>query len=176
MNTIKKRRQKAGITQQQLAKEAGVSQSLIAKIESGLIDPAYSKVEKIKEALTRTERKEELKAKQVMNKKVWLAKPSDNIIEAVKLMSSKEISQMPVIDKNNIIGLMTEKSVLERIEENISQTKVKEVMEDAPPIIEEETPVSVLNELLKHYPIIVVRKKGELKGVVTKSDIIRKMI
>ncbi|MBI2079314.1 helix-turn-helix domain-containing protein, partial [Candidatus Micrarchaeota archaeon] len=37
-------RRKLGITQKELAKLAGVSQSLIAKIEMGKIDPAYSKV------------------------------------------------------------------------------------------------------------------------------------
>jgi predicted transcriptional regulator len=40
-----------GLTQGQLAKIAGVSQSFIAKIESGKIDPSYSKVKTIFDVL-----------------------------------------------------------------------------------------------------------------------------
>ena len=44
---IKILRKKLEITQNELAKKSGVSQSLIAKIESSNIDPAYSSIKKI---------------------------------------------------------------------------------------------------------------------------------
>ena len=44
-------RRKLNLTQKQLAKLSGVSQSLIAKIESNRIDPSYSKVVSIFHAL-----------------------------------------------------------------------------------------------------------------------------
>ena len=50
-----------GLTQTDLAKKANVSQSLIAKIESGKIDPTFTKTKKIFETLSYLEKKEEVK-------------------------------------------------------------------------------------------------------------------
>ena len=44
-------RKKIGLTQSELAKQASVSQSLIAKIESKKIDPSYTNAKKIFETL-----------------------------------------------------------------------------------------------------------------------------
>jgi len=44
-------RKRMGLTQTELAEKAGVSQSLIARVEAGTVDPRYSKVEKIFRAL-----------------------------------------------------------------------------------------------------------------------------
>ena len=59
-----------GLTQTELAKLSGVSQSLIAKIESRKIDPAYSKVIAIFEALEnrKKQHREGRKAKEIMSK------------------------------------------------------------------------------------------------------------
>ena len=51
LEEIKKIRKKLGMTQTELANRAGVSQSLIAKIESARIDPTYTKTQKIFAAL-----------------------------------------------------------------------------------------------------------------------------
>ena len=47
LNEISKKRKILGLTQSELAKLAGVSQSLIAKLESGKIEPSYTKVKTI---------------------------------------------------------------------------------------------------------------------------------
>ena len=44
---LKQIRKQLGLTQTEFAKEAGVSQSLVAKIEAGNIDPTYSKVQQM---------------------------------------------------------------------------------------------------------------------------------
>ena len=48
LEEIKKKRKLFGMTQADLAAECGVSQSLIAKLESGKIVPAYGKAKKIR--------------------------------------------------------------------------------------------------------------------------------
>ena len=66
LNEIKKIRKNLGLTQTELAKMANVSQSIIAKIESGKIDPTFTKTKKIFETLDDLENKEEIKADELM--------------------------------------------------------------------------------------------------------------
>ena len=51
---LKKIRVQLGITQSELAKAAGVSQSLIAKLESGLVDPSFSTMKAISRITNRS--------------------------------------------------------------------------------------------------------------------------
>ncbi len=177
MKQIKSRRQKIGMTQAKLAIEAGVSQSMIAKIEAGVLDPAYTKAQKILETLERLEKKEELKAKDVMVRKVYSAKKESKIAEVVRIMSSKGLSQMPVVENGNIVGMVTEKTILAKMGSiDVKKSKVGIVMEEMPPIVSEDTLLSTLNVLLQNCPLVVVGKKGRFMGVVTKTDIIKNMI
>ena len=67
LTLIKELRKRLGMTQHRLARLSGVSQSLIAKIESGRVDPAYSKAKSIISALQREQFSSEKKAKDIMH-------------------------------------------------------------------------------------------------------------
>src|SRR3990167_9417879 len=112
LEDIKKIRKSLGLTQTELAKRAGVSQSIIAKIESGSIDPTLSKAKKIFEALSYFEKKHELKAEDIINKKIVDIKPSEYVKDAIKKIKKHNISQMPVIEDNKLVGLISESTLL----------------------------------------------------------------
>ena len=101
-----------GLTQTELAKKANVSQSLIAKIESGKIDPTFTKTKKIFETLSDLEKKEEIKAEEVMKKNIVSIAPKDNIKNSIQKMKKYNISQMPVIEDNKAVGLISESILL----------------------------------------------------------------
>ena len=63
---IKRIRLQIGLTQSKLADKSGVSQSLIAKVESGLIDPGYSSVKKIFDTLDSLQSENTSTAKDLM--------------------------------------------------------------------------------------------------------------
>ena len=65
LDEIAKKRKMLGLTQKELARMAGVSQSSIAKIESGKIDPSYNKVKAIFDVLERMETKVNHTAKNI---------------------------------------------------------------------------------------------------------------
>jgi predicted transcriptional regulator len=177
IGSIKKIRKQLGMTQTEFAREAGVSQSLIAKIEAGSIDPTYSKVQQIFDAIDRQSKNRELSAKDIMQTNIITAKPGDKVVDIVKVMNKHAVSQIPVVEGKQMIGLITEKEVLEMISKgDIQELKAKDVMSDPPPIVGEDTKMSALSALIRYYPIIIVAKKGELAGVITKSDIINKMV
>ncbi|MEM2079059.1 MAG: helix-turn-helix domain-containing protein, partial [Nitrososphaerota archaeon] len=51
LESLAKLRRRLGLTQRELAKISGVSQSLISKIECGRISPSYEAVRRILQAL-----------------------------------------------------------------------------------------------------------------------------
>ncbi len=174
LSEIKDVRKRLGISQVELAKLAHVSQSLIAKIESGRIDPAYSKAQQIFEALHSLTGARELKAYQIMNKKIISLSPSDSIDEAIKKMKKFNISQIPVIEHERTVGLISETILLEVISSSKnSALEVRSVMKDPPPTISKNASVRVAVDLLKFYPIvIVVSSEGKIIGIISKADVI----
>src|SRR5207245_9674946 len=64
---LKRLRLQLGMTQARLAREAGVSQSLIAKIEAGMVDPALSSLKANSEVLSSSRATAEKKAADVIS-------------------------------------------------------------------------------------------------------------
>lgn len=174
LKEIKQIRRKFNLTQAGLAKKAGVSQSLIAKIEAGTIDPTYSNAKKIFTALDALKQKEEVKAAEIMTKKVVSVSPESKIPHIIKYMRKYEISQVPVVDKDNLIGYVSESDVLDAFTSGKKTVTAKDIMHDTPPTITKNASMAVISGLLKFYPLVVVVEKGKILGIVTKADILRK--
>ena len=173
ITNLKKIRKQVNLTQHEFAKKAGISQSMVAKIESGRLDPTYSYVKKIENAIEQLTKTQELEAKDVMNKNVIAVNENDGIKKIVNLLMKYDISQVPVLDNNTVIGLITESILLEHKDE-VSK-KAGEIMGESPPIIAKSTKISVITSLLKFYPIILVKESGKLIGVITKADILKNL-
>lgn len=173
VSEIKNWRKRIGITQNELANISGVSQSMIAKIEAGLLDPTYTKAKAIFDALTRLEKKEEKKISEIMQKKVIAVKSEDTLKKVIAVMRKNNISQMPVIEDKNLVGIISETSILDSIlEKNDPNALVKDIMRECPPTINLDASINVASNLLKHYPLIMVSKQGKIIGIVTKADIL----
>ncbi len=180
LNEIKEIRKKAGLTQGQLAKKAGVSQSLIAKIESGMLDPTYNNAKKIFTALDELTEKKEVKAEEIMNKKIISLNHTESIKEAIKKMKKYDISQMPVVDGDKILGLVSESTIINKMgsvddPQKLLDLKITEVLVESPPIITPNAKMDVISSLLKFYPVLLVAESGKIKGLITKADMLRKI-
>ena len=174
LDEIKKIRKHIGLTQTELAKKASVSQSLIAKIESGRLDPTYSNAMKIFTALGDLEKKQEIKAFQIMSDKIVSARPAESIKSAVEKMKKYKISQLPVVDDHKAVGLVSESTLLDAIL-NSKDGDVSSIMREAPPVVSKESSVNVISSLLRHYPLVIVSENGKLVGLITKSDLLTKI-
>ena len=181
---IKKLRKKVGLTQTELAKLAGVSQSLIARIEKGTVDPRLSTLRKIIEAIKLVEMraKKAKSAKDVMYSPVITIKSSDKVKKAIELMEKYAISQLPVVnDKGVPVGSITESTVLKKLlsgePEKILKLKVEEIMEESFPTITTSTNIKDIQQLiLKKYPAVLVMEKGKIVGIITKIDLITRAV
>ena len=174
---IPDRRRKLGLTQNQLAELAGVSQSYIAKLEAGKIEPSYLKVKAIFESLDKLERRKEVQASEIMTDDPINVQQTATIQETVEIMRRNGFSQLPVFDGDKPVGGVSERTLLDQILYNDdgvppSRKQVKEIMDDSWPTVSEDAPLSLLSNLLKFYPAVLVQRQGHVVGIVTKADLL----
>lgn len=176
LSEVKKKRLELGLKQMDLARMAGVSQSLIAKIESGTTDPSYSNVIKLFTALEKKPIKAIL-ARDVMSKKVTKAYSNDVIEAVVRKMKKYEFSQMPVEDEGRIIGCITESGISNAISdkgsEKVKRMKVRDILEAPLPSTSDSAPLSVLSSMLRNASAVLIIEKGRIRGIVTKADLLK---
>ncbi len=176
ISSLKKIRKQLELTQGQFAKKAGISQSMIAKIESGKLDPTYSKVKQIEQALDDLEKLNTKFAKDLMTKHIISVKEKTSVIEVIKLMKKHEISQLPVMENSKVVGLVSESSILSKNIDDLKKLNASDVMVDSPPIIDKNAKIEVLKQLLIFYPVILIKEKGNIIGLVSKADLINSLV
>jgi len=167
---LKKMRVEAGLTQSQLARLIGVSQAHIAKIENEKVDPRLSTVNKILQVLAEGRGK---KCGEVMVKDVISAKPDDTIQKVSELMMKHAISQLPVIENERVVGTITEESIIRNLSPTVADERVEKVMEPPLPTVSDETSISLIRPLLEAHPAVLVTRKGEVVGIITRSDLLK---
>lgn len=175
ITSIKSRRLQLGLKQKQLAELTGVSQSLIAKLENKGVNISYSIAKKIFLALDKAEYAKEKKCKEIMTKKVFSVKKGERVSRASEIMKLNSIDQLPVIEKQRIIGSISESLIFNKImadSKKILNQKVEEIMAEPFPTVSEEMPLSAVLPILKNADAIVVFQKDKLSGIITKANLI----
>ena len=148
----------------------GVSQAHIAKIERGKVDPRLSTINKILRVLAEGKQK---KSRDVMTKGVLFARPNDTILKISEVMMRHAISQMPVISGKKIVGTVTEETIIRNLRANLAEEKAKNVMDPPLPTVQEDTSIDVIRPILEEFPGILVARKKEIVGIITRSDLLK---
>jgi predicted transcriptional regulator len=174
---IEKLRKRLGMTQTELAKKAGVSQSLIARIETGTVDPRYSNVGRLFLALDDI-KGTEIMAKHIMTKDVVGIQEDASLEYAAGKLKKHGVSQMPVFKEGAIVGSFSEKDILDMLSlgfdaKAFSSEDVGRHMGDAFPIVKPETPLSIISVLLEHNTGVLVQEHGNTIGIITKADLLK---
>ncbi len=178
LEEILKKRKELGLTQSKLAVLAGVSQSIVAKIESGSVDPSYSVVRRIFSALERVEVAPSRRVSELMSRPVTSVSRMQPVREAVELMRRRGFSQLPVFEGGRCVGSISEKTILDRAArgeslDTLLGRRVKEIMDSTLPVVDEDTPLDqVLGLLQGNYGVLVSRGEN-IAGILTKSDILK---
>jgi predicted transcriptional regulator len=169
-STLKKMRIEAKLTQSQLAEMAGVTQAHIAKIENEKVDPRLSTVNRILQILAGGRGK---KCTEIMTKGVITTTPEDKVQKASMLMMEHAISQLPVVEGKKVVGMITEEGIVRNLNPNVAEDLVENIMEPPLPSVPEDTDISAIKPLLETYSGILVTEKGELVGIITRSDLLK---
>jgi cystathionine beta-synthase len=101
--------------------------------------------------------------------------PSATVREALKIMETKNISPLPVLEDGKSIGSLEESNMMGRVLENagLIEQQVRTVMEPSFPIVQYDDTLEHTKYLLaRRYPAILVQEHHQLIGIITKSDLI----
>lgn len=180
IDSIKQIRQKMGITQKKLGTMTGVSTSMINQIESGRSQPSYSTAKKIFESLGKLEGESfSHTAGDFCSQDIAKLKPTNTLHDAIKKMHQLSISQIPVFDNSEVVGLISEDGIVKHLSDS-GQTDLKkatlaDTMDSVPPIVDFDTPANVLVPLIRYSKCILVSKKSKIIGIITASDTLKMM-
>jgi predicted transcriptional regulator len=175
---LKVLRKKANLTQKELAKRARISQSLVARIESGDVDPRISTLRKILLVFNEvTEIKTSLKM--VMHSPVITIDSDETIGKSVEIMWKHGISQLPVVKGEKVIGSIREETILNKFnEENVKNLLDKSIVylieEPFPGVSIDANPDDVLRLLSIGAPAVLVNDHQRMVEIITKIDLIAK--
>ena len=96
---------------------------------------------------------------------------------AMRLLS-KSFQGLPVLDPSgNIVGKVTEINLLKALKsgKNLHETTVREIMAEAPPVVDTETPLERAVEIMEANQLVrlPVMKDGRFIGSVSRHDLLR---
>lgn len=101
--------------------------------------------------------------------------PSHTVRQALNLMSTYSVSQLPVIEAGNCVGSLSEGPLMARAVAvpAVLDQRVQDMMEDPYPMVEADFPLEGFSELLsRETPAVLVRKGGAVVGIVTRYDVL----
>jgi predicted transcriptional regulator len=174
---IRRLRKQFRLTQKKLAEKAGVSQSLIARIENKTVDPRLSTIKKIIDALVFT-KEEKITAQDIMHTPVISIEVLDTVRKAVNLMKTHAISQLPVLDGEKVVGSIQESILINRLSKSkdvrtFFSTSVYNIMDKPFNSVELDTDIDiVINILSKGNPSVLVINRKKIAGIITKIDVL----
>jgi predicted transcriptional regulator len=180
LDEIRRLRRALGLSQTELAAMAGVSQSVIAKIERGQVNPSYGIAKRVLDQLAAERRRKEHGATvaDVRTRKVVSVGPHTPLGAGVEEMRRHKFSQLPVLEGGRSVGSLTERAITNLVlagktPEDVARMRVAEAMEPPFPTIDEKAPVSLAASILQHYGAVLTTSRGEVHGIVTKSDLLK---
>ncbi|MCU0621126.1 MAG: pyridoxal-phosphate dependent enzyme [Gemmatimonadales bacterium] len=105
--------------------------------------------------------------------------PAAAVRQALNLMATWQVSQLPVVDNGEVVGGLVEQLLMTRAlaQPALLDRPVREVMEAPFPVVEHTFPTDRLAPMLtRDTPAALVRKDGTLIGIVSRYDVLQQLI
>lgn len=123
----------------------------------------------------------ELRVKDIIarkqDKSFYTVRKTDTVRQAFDLMKNHDISQVPVVDKEAIVGSLAENVVLNFLLENPmrhAERLVGDIMSEALPVVDESLTFSQLrNYISKQIPAVLAKDRTGAYHIITQYDIIQ---
>jgi cystathionine beta-synthase len=105
--------------------------------------------------------------------------PTAAVRQALNLMSTWGVSQIPVVENGTSVGGLIEGTLMTRAlaQPALLDRPVREVMEQPFPVVEAQFPTDRLLPMLsRESPAALVQKEGKLIGIVSRYDVLQQLI
>lgn len=99
---------------------------------------------------------------------------SATVQEALALMSSYELSDLPVVDGDEVVGTVRETKLMAAVIEQRStiEREIRHYMDKPSPILDAHDDVSTAINTLRDVPMVIVSEFGRVAGVITRHDVL----
>lgn len=178
LKEIREKRIRLGMSQRELARLLGISQSNVAKIERGKINPSYSLVKRIFAHLETIRSTNIGKVSEVASKPVAFVQKADPVQKAVQILQSTGYKQLPVKDGELWVGCLYERTISRHIVETnnpkaILRRQVGQIMDESLPAVAEDTPIPNVIPLLQQSQAVLTTRQGRVMGIITNTDLLK---
>lgn len=142
------------------------------------MDPPYSKIKKIFEFLEQERiRKNNIYkiAEEIMTRQIISINSQSSIKNAIDLMNQHDLSQIPILDKNQNLGSLTAKKIQKFIADNpdLKNVNVLDLKQLPFPEIEKSWSIKAISNLLSNYPAVLVKEYDQFIGIITDADFLK---
>ncbi|MCP4257387.1 MAG: CBS domain-containing protein [Planctomycetes bacterium] len=119
-----------------------------------------------------------LEAKDIMTRNVICIKKDTPVVDAIKILSEKNITGIPVVEDNmTLLGILSEQDVLRLFHtyEDEKERTVNDFMTQPAVHFEEEEPLLDVCYCLRDNSIrrVPITSNGKVVGVISRSDILK---
>jgi CBS domain-containing protein len=112
---------------------------------------------------------------------VWVISPEAKVLEALKLMAEKGVGALMVVEKDRVVGIMSERDYARKVMlmgKSSADTPVRDIMTSQvygvhPENKAEECMALMTDKHIRHLPVF---DKDKLVGVVSIGDIVKSII
>lgn len=126
-----------------------------------------------------------------MSKNVVTIEPNDSMYDATKLLKEHSINMLPVIKKNKLVGVVTDRDLKKASASDatsleihellflLTKIKIKDIMTKKLITVQQDFTVEETAEILLHNRISgmpVVDRRGNVLGIITQTDLFRALI
>ncbi len=107
--------------------------------------------------------------------------PHETVYKALQLMSQEDLGALMVIDKENVVGIFTERDYARKVilkgksskTTTVSELMNKEVLYVDPGTSVEDCMSLMTEKRVRHLPVMI---KKQLVGIVTQGDVVKQLI
>ena len=112
---------------------------------------------------------------------LYTTSPSEPLVEAVKLMSERDIGSLVVMEHGELVGMLTFREIIQTLVKNggtVGATLVRSAMDDHPFTCTNATDLDEVRRMMldRHARYMPVMDKSMLMGVVSFYDIAKAVV
>lgn len=112
---------------------------------------------------------------------LWSIHPKASILDALKIMSRRDVGALPVVDELGLVGIISERDFVHviakleqcEIERKIDRYMNKDVVTVTPETTLEECMTIMAEKKVRHLPVL---DKKEMIGLISYGDVIRALV